>query len=701
VARVSIHVDEYHGVQVADPYRWLEDPDSYETRTWIEAQNAHTNHFLSGIYGRSTIRERLTELWDYERYGVPFRRAGRTFFSKNDGLQDQSVLYVVDHDGAEPRVLLDPNTLSEDNTVALAGYTPSWDGRYLAYALSDGGSDWRTWHVKVIDTGEDLPDVVTRNKFGGMAWDADSTGLFYTRYDAPEEGTELQAMNAPPDIAYHALGTDESADGVIVRRPEEEGVSQGFRLTEDRSALVVTRWQAATRNNDMMLVPLPATPDSERTPLVEDFDAQYSYVGDDGATIWVRTNLEAPRWRVVGIPMGAPERENWVDVIPEGDDAIQGVSSVGGRLIVTRMKDATSRVSVHWPDGSLERELGLPGLGSCYGFGGEPEDQDTFYSFTSFTHAPTIYRYHIASGESSVYREPELDFDAGQYDTYQVFYRSMDGKTRVPMFITHRRDLELTGDLPTYLYGYGGFNISLTPSFSIPNLVWLEMGGVLAVPNLRGGGEYGEDWHEAGTKLNKQNVFDDFEAAARWLVRNEYTTPRKLAIGGASNGGLLVGACITQNPWLYGAALPAVGVMDMLRYHEFTIGWAWAGDYGTSDDPAEFEALLAYSPLHNIEPGKAYPATLVTTADHDDRVVPAHSFKFAAALQAAQGGDEPILIRIETRAGHGAGKPTAKRIEEATDRWAFLTEVLDFGQKEVDRGESPMGRVRPEREKTF
>jgi len=676
-ARRSQQVDVYHGVEVADPYRWLEDPDAEETRAWIEAENALTSSFLARIPERERLRERLTELWNYERYGTPFRRAGRTFYTRNDGLQDQAVLYVVDPDAASPRVLLDPNELSEDNTTSLAGWVPSWGGTLLAYATSDGGSDWRTWRVLDVATGTSLDDVVTRNKFGGMSWAPDDGGLYYTRYVAPAEGAKLQAKNAPPEICYHVLGTSEEADRVVVSAPEEPGVSQAFGLDQDREALVLARWSAETRHSEVWLAPLPVTPQSERIPLAVGFDAQFSYVGDDGRTAWLRTDLDAPRYRVVAVPLDAPARENWTELIAESQHALERVSSVGGRLVATYLVDAKSSVVVYRTDGTREREIELPGIGSAGGFEGEREDLDTFYSFTSFLEPPTIYRYDLTSGESEVYRQPTVDFDPARFVTKQVFYASKDG-TRVPMFLTHARDVVLDGSNPTYLYGYGGFNISLTPAFSVPNLVWLELGGVLAVPNLRGGGEYGEAWHEAGTKLAKQNVFDDFSAAAHWLIDNGYTGREKLAIGGASNGGLLVGAAMTQEPGLFAAALPAVGVMDMLRYHLFTIGWAWAGDYGTSDDAAEFRALLDYSPLHKLRSGVAYPATMVTTADHDDRVVPAHSFKFAAELQHAHDGANPVLIRIETRAGHGAGKPTAMQIEEAADRLAFLHEVLEL-----------------------
>ena len=675
-ARRSEHVDVYHGVRVADPYRWLEDPDSAETKVWVDAQNVVTRSVLDAIPEREELEERLTELWDYQRFGTPVRRGGRTFFTRNDGLQDQSVLWVVDAGSTEPRVLLDPNEFSDDNTIALANWNPSKSGDLLAYATSDGGSDWRTWYVLDVATGEPTGDVLRRNKFGGLDWTPDETGLIYTRYPAVAEGEELQAKNLPPEICLHVLGTSEEQDRVLQLPPEDPNVSQGFAVSENGTHLILSTRSARTRMGELWLAPFPVSPTSERIPVATGFDAQYGYVGDDGETAWIRTNLDAPRGRVLAVPIAAPARENWRELIPESPHALRGVSRVGNRLLLTYLEDAKSSAFSYHLDGSLDRKIELPGIGSVSGFGGEATDTDTFYSFTSYLSPASIYRYDLATGKSTLFREPNVDFDPSLYTTRQVFFTSKDG-TRVPMFLTHAKDLELDGTNPTYLYGYGGFNISLTPSFSVANLVWIERGGVLAIPNLRGGGEYGEAWHEAGTKLKKQNVFDDFLSAAHWLIDNRYTRPDKLAIAGGSNGGLLVGAAMTQEPDLFGAALPAVGVMDMLRYHQFTIGWAWAGDYGTSEDPEEFEALLAYSPLHNLERGTAYPATMVTTADHDDRVVPAHSFKFAAELQHAHRGSDPVLIRIETRAGHGAGKPTKKRIEEAADRWAFLVETLD------------------------
>jgi prolyl oligopeptidase len=672
-------VDEYHGEQVADPYRWLEEPDTSATRAWIAAQNELAEAYLAEIPARARIRARMTELWDHERYELPVQEGGRVFFRRNDGLQNQSLLFVVDAPGANPRVLLDPNGLSEDGTIALAAFAPSSDGQRLAYALSDGGSDWRTWRVRAVDTGADLADEVV-SKFGGVAWAADGTGFFYARYDVPPPGTELSARNAPPDVCFHRLGTPASADSVVARRPAQPGRSQSFSLSEDGTVLFQSVLDVASRKNELYRIALASADGGWRAArepeaLVQGFDARTFPIGDDGATLWAQTDLDAPRGRIVAINPLTPAREHWRELVPEATEAIEGADEVGGKLVVQYLRDARSLVRVFDRTGAELLEVELPGLGTTAGFTGDREDADTFFSFTSYTTPTEIWRLDLASGKSELWRRSALRFEPSDYETEQVFYPSPDG-TRVPMFLTRKRGLAPDGRVPTYLYGYGGFGVSITPTFSVPNLVWLELGGLLAVANLRGGGEYGEAWHEAGTKLAKQNVFDDFIAAAEWLNASSWTCPERLAIGGRSNGGLLVGACLTQRPELFGAALPAVGVLDMLRYHTFTIGWAWAGDYGTADDPAQFRALRAYSPLHNVRAGTRYPPTLVTTAERDDRVVPAHSFKFAAALQAAQASPEPILIRIETRAGHGSGKPTAMQIEEASDLWAFLVREL-------------------------
>ncbi|MEW6072702.1 MAG: prolyl oligopeptidase family serine peptidase [Planctomycetota bacterium] len=671
------HVDTYHGVEVADPYRWLEeDAQSPALRAWIEAENAVTRAFLDGIPERPALLERLTVLWNTERVSVPFARGGRVFYFKNDGLQNQSVLFVVDGAGATPRVFLDPNTLSADGTIALADAVPSPDGALLAYSVSDGGSDWRTWRFRNVATGEDLPDVVRWNKFGGLEWTAGAEAVVYPRFPAPSPGEELVERNAPAAIAWHRMGTSQDEDTILRPAPETEGIHQWSEVLEDGQAVLVLHEEAKSDNREVEWVSLRAEERGRGTKLIAGFDAQYDYAGDDGTTIWFRTNLDAPRWRIVAMDRANPDRASWREVVPEREETMDGADLVGGRLVVTYLKDATSAIRVLETDGTFVREVALPGLGTAGGFDGEAGDPVTYYSFTNQVTPPVVHRYDVATGESSVFHAPKLLFRPTDYAVRQVFYASADG-TRIPMFLAHKKGLVRDGRNPTYLYGYGGFNISVTPSFQVPDLVWMEMGGLLAVPNIRGGGEYGEAWHQAGIKLAKQNVFDDFIAAAEWLIAEGYTSPAKLAISGASNGGLLVGACMAQRPELFGAALPAVGVMDMLRYHQFTIGWAWAGDYGTVEDPAEFAALRAYSPLHNLRDDVAYPATLITTADHDDRVVPAHSFKFAARLQAAHSGRSPVLIRIATRAGHGAGKPTAMRIEEAADRLAFLTRVLD------------------------
>ncbi len=673
-ARKSDQTDNYHGTEVADPYRWLEDPDSAESRAWIDAENALAFGFLEKIPAREKLAKRLTTLWNYERYSMPSLQGGRYFYGKNDGLQNQSVLYVAESLDAAPRVLLDPNTLSEDGTVALSGAATSEDGKYLAYSLSAAGSDWSEWHVRNVDTGEDTKDHVRWVKFSGASWAKDGSGFYYSRYDAPPEGEELQQANYFQKLFFHALGTEQSEDVLIYERPDEKEWGFNGNVSEDGAFLIIGVRQGTDPKNRLFYKSLTEA-NAEVAELIPDLEAQYRFLGNDGPIFWLRTNLDAPKNKVIALDTRNPGKEHWVELIPEAADLLEGVSVVGEKFIAEYLKDAATQVKVFGLDGTFERDVALPGIGSAGGFGGKRAQTETFYSFTSFTTPTSIYRYDVPTGESTLYRQPEVAFNPDDYETTQIFYESKDG-AQVPMFITHRTGLALDGSNPTYLYGYGGFDISLTPSFSPAQIVWMETGGILAVPNLRGGGEYGAGWHEAGIKDKKQNVFDDFIAAAEWLISHNYTSPPKLAIGGGSNGGLLVGACLTQRPDLFGACLPAVGVLDMLRFQKFTIGWAWTSDYGSADNAEDFPYLLAYSPLHTLKPGTSYPATLITTGDHDDRVVPAHSFKFAAALQAAQSGPAPTLIRIETRAGHGAGKPTAKVIEEAADRWAFLVEVL-------------------------
>jgi prolyl oligopeptidase len=665
-------VDFYHGQAVPDPYRWLEDLDSEQTRAWIEAQNRLTFDYLQRIPARQRLLERLRQLWNYEKYSQPFKEGNRYFYFKNDGLQNQSVLYTQESLEGEARVLLDPNTLSEDGTVALSGIAISRDGRYLAYGLSRSGSDWQEWKVRDIETGEDLPDHLRWIKFSGASWTPDGQGFFYSRYDEPAPGSEYESANYFQKLYYHRLGTPQSEDLLVYHRPDQKEWGFAGGVTEDGDYLIISVWRGTDPKNLLFYKDL-RDPSSPVVELIREFQAEYAFVGNDGSRFWLLTDLQAPRRRLVAIDLDNPGQLQ--EVIPEAEETLQGVSLIHNQFVAFYLKDAHTQIRTFALDGTYLGEIPLPGLGSASGFGGKRHDTETFYTFTSFTTPPTIYRYDFTSGRSTLFRQPQVDFDPQAYEVQQVFYASQDG-TRIPMFLVHRRGLARTGDHPTLLYGYGGFGISLTPSFSVGLVAWLEMGGVYAQPSLRGGGEYGEAWHQAGTKLNKQKVFDDFIAAAEWLMANGYTNPSKLAIAGGSNGGLLVGACLTQRPDLFAAALPAVGVFDMLRFHKFTIGWAWISEYGSPEDPEEFKALYAYSPLHNLKPGTAYPATLITTADHDDRVVPAHSFKFAAALQAAQGGSQPILIRIDTKAGHGAGKPTAKLIEETADRWAFLVQVL-------------------------
>jgi len=674
-ARKSDQVDDYHGVKVADPYRWLEDLDSEETRNWVEAENKLSFGYLAAIPERNTLKERLTKLWNYEKYGIPFKEGSRYFYTRNSGLQNQAVLYTVTSLDAQPQMVLDPNTLSADGTVALSGLQVSPDGKFIAYSLSASGSDWQEWKVRDVETAKDLSDHLKWVKFSGASWTRDGKGFFYSRYDEPK-GNTLKSTNYFQKVYFHKLGTPQTEDVLVYERPDQKDWLFGGTVTEDGNYLIITVFQGTDVKSRIFYKDLKAK-DAPVVKLLDDFDAAYSFVGNEGSRFWFQTDLQAPRGKLIEIDTANPARSNWKVVVPEGKETLQATSFVNNKFVLNYLKDAYTQVKIYDSTGKLVNEVGFPGIGSAEGFGGKATDKETFYAFTGFTTPTTIYRYDMTTGKSTIFRQPKVDFNPADYETKQVFYKSKDG-TKVPMFITHKKGLKLDGNNPTYLYGYGGFNISLSPAFSVSNLVWMEMGGVYAQPNLRGGGEYGEEWHQGGMKLRKQNVFDDFIAAAQWLIDNKYTSTPKLAIGGGSNGGLLVGAALTQRPDLFGAALPAVGVMDMLRFQTFTIGWAWVSDYGSSDNAEEFKALYAYSPLHNIKPGTSYPPTMITTADHDDRVWPGHSFKFAAALQAAQAGDAPILIRIETKAGHGAGKPTSKIIEEAADRWAFLVKTLEM-----------------------
>jgi len=671
VTRRSNHTDDYHGTQVAAPYRWLEDLNAPETVAWIEAQNAVTFNHLSKIPARKTIEERLTALWDFPKAGAPFRRGGRYFQFRNTGLQNQDVLYTMDTYSDEGHVLIDPNAFSEDGTVALAGTSVSHDGNWIAYAASRSGSDWKTWHIRHVETGEDLSDVIEWSKFSSAVWLPDDSGFFYSRYAAPEEGTEYAGANYNQQLYLHRLNTPQTADQLAYESPDHPRWGFDPVVTDDGAYLVLHVTEGTDQRNRIFYRRLEETTFTE---LIPNLEAEYRFLGNAGSTFYFQSDLKAPRGCILSIDADTANRQT---VVPEGEDTIQYAAMVHDEFVLLLLHDAHNQVRRFAQDGTPLGEISLPAPGSLGPFHGRREDDELFYTFSSFTTPPTAYRFDFATGESVAVATPDVDFDVDSYVTEQVYTTSKDG-TRVPIFLVHRKDWIKDGQNPTLLYGYGGFNISITPSFMVSRLVWLEMGGVLAVATLRGGGEYGEAWHEAGTVHSKQNVFDDFIASAEYLIASGITSTPKLAIEGRSNGGLLVGACLTQRPDLFGATLPTVGVMDMLRFHKFTIGWAWVSDYGSSDDPEQFRTLYAYSPLHNTRPA-IYPPTLISTGDHDDRVMPAHSYKFASALQAAQQGDAPVLIRIQTKTGHGAGKPTKLLIEERADMWAFLVEALGMG----------------------
>jgi prolyl oligopeptidase len=672
-------VEDFFGTKVADPYRWLEDDNSAETKAWVEAQNKVTYGYLEQIPERAKIQERITRLWDFEKYSAPFKRGKRYFYSYNTGLQNQSVLFVTEDPKAKGRVLLDPNTLSKDGTVALSGISLTEDGRLMAYSVSVAGSDWQTWKVREVATGKDLTDEIRWSKASGASWLKDGSGFYYSRYEAPKEGGALTGVNNNHQLCFHKLGTPQTQDVLVYQRPDQPEWYLGGTVTEDGRWLVIYGSKGTNPETSVFLQDL-SKPGSPVEPFLDRMDASYGVVDNLGDRFFVSTNQGAPRNRLVAIRKGQTAPAQWTEIIPQakGKDVLEAVSMVGGRFVATWMRDAHSAIEFFDLKGKKTGSLALPALGTAGGFGGRREDTETFYTFGSFTYPGTIYRLDLKTGKSSVFRTPKVAFKSADYDVKQVFYPSKDG-TKVPMFLVHKKGLKLDGQNPTLLYGYGGFNVSLTPGFSVSRMVWLEMGGVYAMPNLRGGGEYGLEWYDAGRKNKKQNVFDDFIAAAEWLIAHKITSTPKLAINGGSNGGLLVGACLTQRPDLFGAAVPEVGVMDMLRFHKFTLGWGWKSDYGSSETKEGFETLMTYSPLHTIKPGVKYPPTLVTTGDHDDRVVPAHSHKFTATLQAAQAGPAPILTRIETSAGHGAGKPTAKAIAERADVFAFL--VKNLGMK--------------------
>jgi prolyl oligopeptidase len=674
-------VETFHGVRVADPYRWLEEDirQSKDVTDWATAENKITSRYLASIPERERIRRRLTDLWNFAQYSSPFKEGGRYFYFKNDGLQNQAVLYAMESLEGSPRALIDPNAWSKDGTIALAGVVPSEDGKCLAYGVAEAGSDWTTWRVLEIRSGKPSADELKWTKFTRAAWTKDSKGFFYSRYEEPKKGAEFQVLNLNSKLYYHRVGAPQSDDVPVYFRPDHPEWMYEGTVSDDGRWLVITTGRGTDEKYRVTVKDL-TEPYAMPVELIDNFDHEFTFAGNDGAVLYFQTDVDAPRRRVIAIDLARPQRAAWKEVIPQAAETLHEVNLIGNLFVAQYLKDVKPQVKVFAMDGRYVREVQFPDIGSASGFHGRRTDTETFYSFSSFATPPSIYRYDMITGESRLIRRSEVRFRPDDYEVRQVFYRSKDG-ARVPMFIAHRKGLRLDGSNPALLYGYGGFNISITPSFSVGRLAWMEMGGVYAVPNLRGGGEYGQAWHDAGRLLKKQNVFDDFIAAAEWLIANRYTRPGKLAIQGGSNGGLLVGAVMTQRPDLFGACLPAVGVMDMLRFHKFTEGRLWVDDYGSPDNPEQFKALRAYSPYHNIKPGTKYPATLVSTADTDDRVIPGHSFKFAAALQAAQAGDAPVLIRISTRAGHGAGKPTAKRIEEITDDWAFLVKNLDMKSK--------------------
>ncbi len=669
-------IDNFFGVEIADPYRWLEE-ESEEVAAWVKAQNKVTESYLSQIPYRTKINKRLTEIWNYPKYSTPIKKGDNYFFFKNDGLQNQSVLYVQKDLNSEPQVLIDPNTFSKEGTSSLSNYSISSDSKYIAYSKSEGGSDWNEIFVMEVETKNHLKDHLKWIKFSGISWFKD--GFFYSKYNQPDKGQELSSQNVNHSVYYHKIGTPQSEDIIIFQDTKNPLRNHYATVTECEKYLIVYASQG-TYGSEVYIKDLSKGMNANFVKIVSGFNYDNSVIENNNDIIYLLTNEDAPLYRLVAIDMKKPSKSNWITVIPEREIKLESVSMVGGKLICTYLKDASSRVFVHNMDGTLENEITLPSIGSVYGFTGQKNDSTVFYSFTSFTYPPSIYSYNIANKTSSLYRASELQFDIDNYETKQLFYTSKDG-TKVPMFIVHKKGLKLDGNNPVFLYGYGGFNISLLPTFNVARMIFLEQGGIYAMPSLRGGGEYGEKWHQEGMLLNKQNVFDDFIAAAEFLISKKYTNPSKIAIQGGSNGGLLVGAVMTQRPDLFKVAIPSVGVLDMLRFHKFTIGHAWVVEYGSSETEEHFHNLLSYSPLHNLKEGVEYPATLVTTADHDDRVVPAHSYKFIATLQEKYKGDRPMLIKVDTKAGHGAGKSTEMLIEEWTDKWSFIFKNLGVDYK--------------------
>lgn len=668
-------VDTLHDIKVPDPYRWLEDLNSDQTSAWVKAQNSLTDSYLDAIPGRQALENHLTKLWNVERLGVPSFEGGSYFFSKNNGLQNQSVLYSSKSLDLEPTLLLDPNKLSKDGTVALNSYEVSPDGKYLAYSTSASGSDWVEWKVREISSRKDLSDHLKWSKFSGVSWAKNSKGFYYGRFPTPKDGEEMMAQNIHKKIYFHEIGKPQSEDLLVYERSNQPKQGLYAWVTEDGKYLLIQVSQGTDTKNGLFYKDL-SNSTSKVIELLSSFDASYDFITNLGSKFIIRTDLNAPKQKVISIDVNEPLSVRWETIIPESTETLRSVSHIGGLFIANYLKDARTEIRRFKTDGNSLPPVKLPGLGTASGFGGKSDQNETFYYFTSFTSPGAVYRYDVTRNASTLLKAPKTQFDRDHYESRQIFATSRDG-TKIPMFIVSKKNLKLDGNNPTLLYAYGGFNISLRPSYSPATIAWLDLGGIYVMANLRGGGEYGEEWHEAGMKLKKQNVFDDFIACAEHLISNKFTSSKKLSIAGGSNGGLLVGACMVQRPELYGACLPAVGVMDMLRFHKFTIGWAWQAEYGKPEDPEDFKNLLTYSPYHNLKPNN-YPATMVITSDHDDRVVPSHSYKFAAALQSAQNGFAPTLIRIESKAGHGAGTPTSKRIEAIVDKYAFLAKALGF-----------------------
>jgi prolyl oligopeptidase len=680
VARKDDQQDDYFGTIVKDPYRWLEDDNSAETKAWVAAENQVTDDYLSKIPFYGKVKQRLQEMWNYPKYGAPFRKGAYYYFYKNDGLQNQAVLFRQKGLEGTPEVFIDPNTMSKDGTAAIGTPEFSKTKKYAVYLEAQAGSDWQLAHVMQVDDKRLLKDEINFIKFSGISWKGDD-GFYYSRYPAPDEKNKLTTQNQYHKVYYHKIGTAQNDDVLIYEDKDHPLRTIGATLTEDEHFLVLNMSEG-TSGSELWVKDMKSGGKSEFALLIKGFDTQANFIDNDNNRLLVRTNDGAPNYKVVSIDPQNPSKENWKVVIPEKKELLESVATAGRKLFLSYLQDASSRIYQSDYSGHVERQVPLPGIGSASGFAGNKDDKDIFFTFTSFVYPSAIFRYTIATGDTTLFRKSAVKINPDDYETVQQFFTSKDG-TKVPVFITSRKGIKRDGNNPTLLYGYGGFNIPMTPAFSISNAFFIEQGGVFVVVNLRGGNEYGEAWHKGGMLHNKQNVFDDFIGAAEYLISEKYTRSEKLAIRGGSNGGLLVGAAMTQRPELFQVAIPQVGVMDMLRYHKFTIGWAWATEYGRSDKKEDFKYLYKYSPLHNLKPGVKYPATLVTTADHDDRVVPAHSFKFAATLQAYNDGTNPTLIRIETKAGHGAGKPTGKQIDEAADIWSFVMYNLGMSFREL------------------